>query len=171
MGTAGSLLSFAIDHSLCADTYCCTTKQHEEVNFVSVFESEPLIYAAVKCLSTRDFSRVWLASADLYMNEVMMDHMQNSRIATFRCFRKVLYDDAVNARLWFLLHPQDLSTMAITGVYPDKHPMPPLRDWQWREEKMHEFFRQTQRQVMADYREGHDLEKWKYGVIYTSYLC
>ena len=171
MGTAGSLLSLAIDYSLCHDSYCCTTKQHEELNFASVFASEPLMYTAVKCLSTKDFGRVWIASAKLYRTEAMMDHMKISRILkTFRSFRRILYDDAVNARLWFFLHPRDMDAMAITSVYPKYHPMPPLRDWQRREDKMHKFFRHTQRQVMADNRAGHDLEKWRYGVIYTSYL-
>ena len=171
MGAAGSLLSLAIDHSLFPDAYCCTTERHEELNFVTVFESEPMIYAAVQCLSTKDFGRVWMASAGLHMNEAMMDHMQISRIATFQSFQKILDDEAVNTRLWFMLHPQDMNKMAITSVYPDDHPMPPLRDWQRRENNMQEFFRHNQRQVMADNRAGHDLEKWRHGVIYTSYLC
>ena len=169
MGTAGSLLSLAIDHSLLPDTYCCTTERHEELNFVTVFETEPVMYAAVTCLSTKEFSRVWIASSGLRMNEAMMVHMRKSRIATFRTFQQILNDEAVNTRLWFMLHPRDMDKMAVTSVYPDDRPMPPFRDWERREKNTHEFFRHNQRRVMASNRAGHDLEEWSCTVIYNYY--
>ena len=166
MGAAGSLLSLAIDYSSAVDISSLLTAQRDKLMFVMIFETEPVMHAALTCLSIMELSRVRMASSTLHMNEAMMVHMQTSRFAMYRAFQRIINDDAVNARLWLMLHPRDMDKMAATSAYFAGSPVPPPRAWQTYEQNMHEFFQECQTLVMARNRAGWTMEEMRSGVIY-----
>ena len=166
MGAAGASLSLAIDYSSADDISSLLLSQRDEHMFVMIFETEPVMHAALTCLSIMELNHVRMASSTLHMNETLMLHMQTLRFATYRAFRRIIHDDAVNARLWLMLDPLDMNKMAATSAYFAGSPVPPPRAWQTYEQNMHEFFQECQTQVMARNQAGWTMEEMRSGVIY-----
>ena len=157
MGAAGSALSLAID----VITPSTRANPEESVFVTAMMTSGPLVLAALRCLSTKGLGRLQAASPTLRGHDAIVKHMQASRIATFRLFQRVIFDDAVNARLWFMLRPRDMDRMTVTGAYGLYLPKPPGRDWERREEDNQAFSRHIARLIMKDIRENREFAERK----------
>ena len=110
--------------------------KREESIFVTVFmTAEPVVQAALTCLSTKELGRVGTASPTLRMHEAIVEHMRTAMIATTAAFERILSLPAPNVRLWHMLFPRDMTRLAETGAHGLYLPVPPGEDWERREEE------------------------------------
>ena len=126
MGAAGSALSLAIDvtpstraNPEAASASPCTAEREESI-FVTVFmTTEPLVQAALTCLSTKELGRVGTASPTLRMHEAIVEHMRTAMIATTAASMRIIALRATNLRLWRMLFPRDMARLTATGANVD----------------------------------------------------
>ena len=110
--------------------------KREESIFVTVFmTAEPVVQAALTCLSTKELGRVGTASPTLRMHEAIVEHMRTAMIATTAACERVIALQALNVRLWHMLFPRDMTRLAETGAHGLYLPVPPGEDWERREEE------------------------------------
>ena len=100
------------------------------------------------------------------IRNIWLNSLQASVLATYRAFKRIVNDDAVNARLWQMLRLGYMDKLLATSADPDDAPLLPRRDWEGREKHMNEFHRHTQRLMIVRYREGHEFDKMRRSVIY-----
>ena len=92
--------------------------KREESIFVTAFmTAEPMVQAALTCLSTKELGRVGTASPTLRMHEAIVEHMRTAMIATTAAFERIIALPAPNVRLWHMLFPRDMTRLAETGAH------------------------------------------------------